>query len=50
MDYHLLKYEEEYAEERLTAGDERRRTRLQRRALDQLKALGYEVTITPTAA
>jgi len=29
--------------------DEHRRARVQRRALDQLKALGYDVTITPKA-
>jgi hypothetical protein len=27
--------------------DERRRAQTQRRALDQLKALGYEVILTP---
>jgi len=29
--------------------DEHRRARVQQRALDQLKALGYNVTITPKA-
>jgi len=27
--------------------DERRRARVQQRAIDQLKALGYDVTISP---
>jgi hypothetical protein len=29
------------------AGDDRRRERARRRALDQLAALGYDVTLTP---
>jgi len=45
--YHLLKEEETYHEGVLVQLDERRRTRVQQRALDQLKALGYDVTITP---
>ncbi len=45
--YPLLKEEETYHEDVLVQLDERRRTRVQQRALDQLKALGYDVTITP---
>ena len=45
--YHLLKEEETYHEGVLVQFDERRRARVQQRALDQLRALGYEVTITP---
>jgi transposase len=45
--HHLLQAEETYQEERLVRGDEHRRARLQRRALEQLKALGYDVTLTP---
>ncbi len=49
MVYHVLSCREDYSEARLELGDERRRARLQRRALDQLKTLGYEVTLTPSA-
>jgi len=45
--YHLLREEETYHEGVLVQLDERRRGRVQQRALDQLKALGYDVTITP---
>ncbi len=44
--HHLLREEETYQEEALVQLDEHRRARVQRRALDQLKALGYDVTIT----
>jgi transposase len=47
--YHLLTHETTYQEQELVYLDERRRTRTQQRALAQLKALGYEVTLTPTA-
>jgi transposase len=47
--YHLLSHETTYQEQELVYLDERRRARTQQRALDQLKALGYEVTITPKA-
>jgi len=47
--YHLLTHETTYQEKELTYLDERRRARAQQRALDQLKALGYNVTLTPNA-
>jgi len=47
--YHVLATKEPYYEHTLTALDERRRTRIQHHALDQLQALGFEVTITPKA-
>jgi transposase len=47
--YYLLTHQTTYQEQTLAYLDERRRTRTQQRALDQLKALGYEVTITPKA-
>jgi transposase len=47
--HHLLREEETYQEGVLVQLDEHRRARVQRRALDQLKALGYDVTITPKA-
>ena len=47
--YHVLTTKEPYHELTLTAIDERRRAHLQQRALAQLQALGYDVTITPTA-
>jgi transposase len=46
--YHVLATKEPYQEHILWANDERRRAHLQQRALAQLHALGYEVTITPT--
>jgi transposase len=45
--YHLLTTETTYHEHALVQLDERRRAQTQRRALDQLKALGYEVILTP---
>jgi len=45
--YRLLKEHEPYHEGILVQLDERRQARVQQRAIDQLKALGYEVTITP---
>ena len=45
--HHLLREEETYQEGVLVHLDEHRRARVQQRALDQLKALGYDVTITP---
>ncbi len=47
--YRLLKEQETYQEGVLVHLDEHRRARVQQRALDQLKALGYDVTITPKA-
>jgi transposase len=47
--YHLLSHETTYQEQELVYLDERRRARTQQRALAQLKALGYEVALTPTA-
>ncbi len=45
--HHLLSTHTTYQEHELTRLDERRRARRQQRALDQLRALGYEVTLTP---
>ncbi len=45
--YRLLKEQETYQEGVLVHLDEHRRARVQQRALDQLKALGFDVTITP---
>jgi len=45
--HYLLVQETTYQEQELVYLDERRRARTQQRALDQLKALGYEVTLTP---
>jgi transposase len=47
--HYLLVHETTYQEQRLMYLDERRRARTQQRALDQLKALGYDVTLTPRA-
>jgi len=47
--HYLLVQETTYQEQELVYLDERRRARTQQRALDQLKALGYEVTLTPKA-
>jgi len=46
--YHVLATGEPYREPVLLAIDERRRAQVQQRALAQLAALGYEVTLTPT--
>jgi len=43
--HYLLSHETTYQEQELAYLDERRRARTQQRALDQLKALGYEVTL-----
>jgi len=45
--YRLLKEHEPYHEGILVQLDERRQARVQQRAIDQLKALGDDVTITP---
>ncbi len=45
--HHLLSTRTIYQEHELTRLDERRRARHQQRALDQLRALGYEVALTP---
>src|SRR5437763_215569 len=45
--YHLLTHNEPYREPDLSYLDERRRAHTQQRAINQLRALGYEVTITP---
>jgi len=47
--HYLLSHETTYQEQELVYLDERRRARTQQRALDQLKALGYEVTLAPKA-
>ncbi len=46
--YHLLTHQVSYQEQEMVYLDERRRARAQQRAVDQLKALGYDVTLTPT--
>ncbi len=45
--YHLLTHKEDYHDLGPTYLDDRRRVRLERRAVDQLQALGYEVTLSP---
>jgi hypothetical protein len=45
--YHMLTNETTYQEQALVQLDERRRAPAQQRALDQLTALGYDVTLTP---
>jgi transposase len=45
--YHVPTHHEPYQEPDLSYLDERRRAQAQQRALHQLRALGYEVTITP---
>ena len=47
--YHLLRDKDTYHEPDLTSLDDRRRLRVQQRALDQLRALGFDVTIAPKA-
>ncbi len=47
--YHVLNEQEAYREPVIIAHDEHRRTQTQRRAIEQLTALGYAVTITPMA-
>lgn len=47
--YTLLAHEDTYREPGPGYLDARRRARLQQRAVDQLEALGYEVTLTPTS-
>ena len=44
--YHMLTRREDYREVSPTLLDERRRARAERRAIDQLQALGYEVALT----
>jgi transposase len=44
--YHLLARKEDYREIDPRQDDERRRTRLEKRAVEQLKALGYQVALT----
>jgi hypothetical protein len=45
--YHVLSRHEAYHVLGATYFDERRRTRAQHRAIAQLQALGYDVTLTP---
>jgi len=47
--YHLLTKGGTYQEDDTAVLDDRRRQRAQQRALDQLKTLGFEVSITPKA-
>jgi transposase len=46
--YHMLVREEDYHEIDPRQYDERRRARLEKRAVEQLRALGYDVTLTQT--
>jgi hypothetical protein len=46
--YYMLVREEDYHEIDPRQYDERRRARLQKRAVEQLQALGYQVTLNPT--
>jgi transposase len=48
--YALLAHGEAYQEPGPAYLDERRRRRAQQRAVDQLRALGYDVALTPTSA
>ncbi len=48
--YALLAHGEVYQEPGPAYLDERRRRRAQQRAIDQLRALGYDVALTPTPA
>ena len=45
--YHVLRDRQEYREPAVSYLDEQRRLRARSRALDQLRQLGYEVTLTP---
>jgi len=45
--YHVLRDRQEYCEPTPLALDEHRRLRARNRALDQLRQLGFEVTLTP---
>ena len=45
--YHLLTHQVDYQEQERVFLDEHRRARAQQRAVDQLKALGYDVTLMP---
>ena len=46
--YYVLRDRQEYREPTTSSLDEQRRVRARRRALDQLRQLGYEVSLTPT--
>ena len=48
--YHVLRDRQEYREPTPLALDEHRRLRARNRALDQLRQLGFEVTLTPKEA
>ncbi len=48
--YHLLQRQEDYQELALADLGEHRRTRARQRAVDQLRQLGFEVTLTPKEA
>ncbi len=48
--YHLLQRKEDYTEVASAALDERRRTQARLRAVQQLRQLGFAVTLTPTEA
>ena len=50
MAYYLLHRQEDYSEVTSTALDERRRNQARLRAVQQLRQLGFEVTLAPTAA
>ena len=48
--YHVLRDRQEYCEPTPLALDEHRRRRAHDRAIDQLRQLGFEVTLTPKEA
>ncbi|MDQ6748417.1 MAG: transposase, partial [Candidatus Dormibacteraeota bacterium] len=48
--YHLLQRQEDYNEVTPAALDERRRTQARLRAVQQLRQLGFDVTLAPTEA
>ena len=48
--YHLLRRQEDYQERALADLDEHRRARARQRAVDQLRQLGFEVTLMPKEA
>ncbi len=48
--YYLLQRQEDYSEVLPTALDERRRTQARLRAVQQLRQLGFAVTLAPTEA
>ena len=48
--YNVLRHDQSYQEPTPTNLDQHRRRRARDRALDQLRQLGYDVTVTPKPA